>query len=340
MTYANNAALLPSAEQLESEAASWLARIDKADDSNEIEIDLDDYAARDAEFEEWISRSPGHRVALLRLISVWKRTHRLGALKSPDVAVLKQNSSRLPLRRKIIGLAAAASILIIVGLANLNFVADVPAGEEYQTAKGGQKFVDLADGSKIELNSDTKLVADISQEKRIVTLDHGEAFFEVSHDKNRPFKIIAGDQAITVLGTKFAVHRKKNSIEVAVSEGKVQIDDLTDLQENPLIILTAGDIAEAEKGGFLLVRKDLKIVLRELSWRQKFIDFDNAPLIEAAAEFNRYNHTMLVIKDTEISKIRVSGKFKTDNLEAFVRFLTNGFGFHVSRTGKEILISG
>lgn len=338
---------LPS-EKLKREAAHWLARLDKLDLFDGKSTPLDDHATQDAEFSVWLNASLSHRVALLRLISVWKRTHRLAVLKSPDVMVPAKGWISFPHVRKIVGLAVAASLLLVLTF-TMKSNQDPQADNIYQTVRGAQKIASLEDGSTIVLNSDTKLVVEMSHEERVIILERGEAFFEVAHNENRPFKIVAGDQVVTVLGTKFAVHRRgsgrSGEIEIAVTEGKVQIDILNSRHEEsslPIIrkVISKGDIAKTKQGAILIVHQGLETVARELSWREGFIIFDKMPLSEAAAEFNRYNDTVLIIKDPKIADIRVSGKFKTDNLEAFVRLLTEGFGFHVSRSDEDILISG
>lgn len=331
---------LPSAKKMDQEAANWIAKIDKSGRIEAGNIGLDEFAKEDAKFAEWLNLSISHRVALLRLLSIWQRTDKIEAIEPDSIMEMETEFQRPFYGRKIFSMAAAASIIIAITLFNLDYLNDFSSDDTYQTVKGGQEYVPLIDGSKIELNSDTKIIADISKSERVIVLERGEAFFEVFRDENRPFKIIAGDQVVTVLGTKFAVHRKENGVEVAVTEGRVQIDNLK-LPADTLssTILTAGEIAKTEQGALLVMNQGLETVGRELSWRQGYLDFEETKLLDAAEEFNRYNHRELVIKDPEIANIRVSGKFKTDNLNAFVRLLTKGSGFRVAYTENTISVS-
>lgn len=315
---------LPPAKELERDAAKWLARIDRHDDSNAMDISLDDYAAQDPEFSAWLNASPGHRVALLRLMAVWKRTHRLSALNSPGRAMPGRH--RWSARRFT---AIAASILLAVAVTI--FLTQNPADDTYETAQGTQQSVSLQDGSQIKLNSATKLVADISDMQRVVRLEQGEVFFDIARDEKRPFKIIAGDRIVTVLGTKFSVHRRGDEIEVAVIEGRVRINSAG--EEKTVI---AGDIAQTAQDDIVMVSQDMARVVRELSWRKGLVIFDRATLEEAAGEFNRYNNTKFIIEDAEVSSIRVSGSFKTNNLEGFIRLLREGFGVHITRSKDKI----
>jgi len=325
---------------LEKAAAEWLARLDTHGLFDGESVDLNDYAAQDARFAAWLNQSPSHRVALLRMISVWRRTHRLAALKSPGhITPVKSWGIGLQ-ARKILGAAIAASLLLfVIGTMNNNPESHVE--HSYQTAKGGQRIETLADGSKIILNSDTKLHVTMSARERLIVLEQGEAVFEVKRNENSPFKVVAGEQLVTVLGTKFGVHRKAGEIEIAVTEGKVKVDVLgAPAGEEPSVVMKKGDIAKTNQGTILVMSQGLETVNRELSWRQGYIIFDEMPLSEAAAEFNRYNDRMLIINDPQIADIHVSGKFKTDNLSAFVRLLTEGFGFQVTDENDEILVSG
>src|SRR5699024_4763926 len=73
----------------------------------------------------------------------------------------------------------------------------------YSTALGEQRTEKLPDGTRIVLNTQTTLQVRYSPRQREVTLQHGEAMFEVAHDARRPFKVIVGDGSVTDLGTKF-----------------------------------------------------------------------------------------------------------------------------------------
>lgn len=339
MRKAEQNAALPSAEKVELEAAKWLARIDSH--YGDRNVCLDDYASHNIEFSNWLEKSITNRVALLRLLSIWKRTGRMSALKSPNSKpeIKKVNSQPDDgLNYKRIGGFLAAACLLIVLLIGFRTYESGQDAITYQTAKGGHEVVPLIDGSKVELNSDTKFTVQMAKNERVIMLDRGEAFFEVSHDANRPFRIIAGDHTVTVLGTKFAVYRNAGEIEVAVTEGRVAIGEGTSKNAAPQTVILPGDIAKTEHGTLLVLNKGLDAVERELSWRHGYIVLDKRTLKEAAEEFSRYHKVEFVIKDQKIARMLVSGRFKSDNLEGFLRLLEEGFGFHISRLNDKISI--
>ena len=131
---------------------------------------------------------------------------------------------RRPLLSRWRPAAMAAGLALAVGLGSLVATQQLGGRRVYATELGGHATVPLADGSKIELNTDTKLRAALAEEQRTVWLDRGEAYFEVSKDPNRPFVVMAGDRKVTVLGTKFSVRRDGDRVSVAVAEGKVRVD--------------------------------------------------------------------------------------------------------------------
>ena len=334
---------IPSSEKLETEAAHWLAKLDACSFFDGEAVDLDIYASRNAEFAAWLSASVSHRVALLRLVAVWKRSQRLAVLKSPELAHTEPVGAwraKFSSPGRLFGAAVAASLLLVSAFAMIGQL-EPPTDNVHQTERGQQKTVSLADGSTVVLNSDTKFTVQMSEKERLILLEKGEAVFEVRRNESRPFKVVAADQVVTVLGTKFAVHRKAGEVEIAVTEGKVQIDTVESLKgESPPVVVRKGDIAKTDQGTVLVINQGLETVIRELSWRQGFIIFDKMPLSEAAAEFNRYNDGALIVQDPQIASIHVSGRFKTDNLAAFVRLLTEGFGFKATYLNDDILISG
>src|SRR5258708_31845445 len=96
----------------------------------------------------------------------------------------------------------------------------------YITEIGAREMVPLADGSKVELNTDTRIRTVVTKERRTVWLDRGEAYFEVVPDTSRPFVVLAGSRRITVVGTKFAVRRDGDEVQVKVPEAIVHVEAL------------------------------------------------------------------------------------------------------------------
>ena len=309
---------------IEERAALWRARQD------EPEWSQADQAALDA----WLEESTAHRVAWLRMEYGWRKVGRLSVLKG---GVAPQE--RRPLLSRWRPAAMAAGLALAVGLGSLVATQQLGGRRVYATELGGHATVPLADGSKIELNTDTKVRAALAEEQRVVWLDRGEAYFEVAKDANRPFVVIAGDRKVTVLGTKFSVRRDGDRVLVAVAEGKVRVDPLRPSAPIPPAVVTGGDVVIADEVATLVTPKSPARVESELAWRRGLLMFDKSTLGDAVDEINRYNRTKLVVEDADAAAIRITGSFEAENVDAFARLLREAFGLNVEENGDEIKIS-
>lgn len=204
------------------------------------------------------------------------------------------------------------------------------------TARGQREAVALTDGSRLTLNTATRLRTAVTPKQREVWLEQGEAFFDIAHDASRPFVVHAGRQTVTVLGTKFSLLREGDQLRVAVLEGRVQVQTA---QSRPAV-LVRDDTAVADANNVLVSKQTRQQVNAALSWLQGKLVFDQVSLAEAASQFNRYNRKQLVIADDAAAKIAIGGVFDANNAEAFARLLHVGFGLHVQVTEDVILVSG
>jgi transmembrane sensor len=291
--------------------------------------------ADEAALGQWLDEDPAHKVAFWRLEHGWAMTGRLAALRP---AARTSPARRLPAARwRPMAIAASLAALAVAVVVALGAPALRPAS--YHTAVGGRETVPLRDGSRVELNTDTRIRTAIDGHRRRVWLERGEAYFEVAHDAARPFVVDAGTRKVTVLGTRFSVRREGDRVTVAVVEGRVRVDPEGVAAEGAPRIITGGDMAIAQGPSILVAPRSGEKVARELSWRRGMLTFDQATLAEAAAEFNRYNTKTLVIADPVAAQIRVGGAFEADNVQAFARLLHSAYGLQVSETDDEVKIS-
>ncbi len=318
---------MSNAAAVEQQAALWRVRQERSSWSAE------DQQALDA----WLAESTAHRVAWLRLDYGWKRVDRLAALRAPSIGGKLVWQSRNPQRRT---LAMAAGFLLTVGLSVLGVSQWLNDGtQQYVTAVGGHETVPLRDGSRIELNTDTRVRAAVDETARRVWLDKGEAYFDIARDPARPFVVDAGDHRIVVLGTRFSVRRDQGRVEVFVEEGRVRVEAKANDKPSPPAIAMPGDRVIAEAGAMLLAPASEDKVASELSWRKGVLIFDRTSLAAAAAEFNRYNAKKLSIDDRTIADVRISGSFDATNVEAFSRLLQRAYGLRVQDQGERVAIS-
>jgi transmembrane sensor len=313
---------MKAASDIEQQAADWLARRDGDAWS----------APAQQEFDAWLQASTAHRIAWLRLNSVWRRADRLSSMHTPGQLSVPAPPRRWPLAR-VSDWRIAATLLLACALGLLLASTDIlnrPAA--YETAVGENRTVALADGSRMMLNTDTRLRARLAKGRRTVWLDAGEAYFEVAHDAGRPFVVEAGDSRVTVLGTKFSVRRDGNHVSVTVVDGRVQVSPVNTAAA-PAIV-TRDDLVVADGGAMQVSRQTAVQVDNQLGWRQGKLILDQMTLAQAAAEFNRYNRVKLVIADPAAAHMRIGGSFNVDNVDGFARLLHQGFGLKVE-TGKD-----
>jgi len=310
-----------SADETEMQAAQWLAREDRgltAEESDALDL--------------WLGASSLNKVAYLRLKAGWQRADRLAALKRPALRVSERAPVVLP------ALVAAGLVLTLAGGAWYFWPALRTAvdAKSYATAVGQKQEVRLSDGTRLELNTNTRVRASVTATVRTVTLDEGEAYFDVVHDAARPFVVYAGNRRITDLGTKFSVFRYGDDVRVTVREGRVKVEILG--QTSQPVVTDGGHEVVTKGGETLVLTKPDADIADDLSWRSGMLVFKEQTLAEAADQFNRYN-TRQILVEGNARKIRIGGSFKADNVDVFVLLLHRGFGLSVNDQGDRILVS-
>lgn len=304
-------------------AAIWIERRDR-DDWNDSD---------QAEFDVWLKASPANRAAYWRLEAAWKDTDRLAAFRPAQRPE--------PVRRvssKAFRIIAAAALLAVCGSVTAAYLL-APRERTYETALGGHRVLTLNDGSRIELNTNSVVRVIENRNYRQVSLDKGEAYFEVKHNSARPFVVITGNGRITDLGTKFLVRRDSERLQVAVLDGRVRYEENGANNRHAIAVLNAGDLAVAAAGSVTIEKRPASQLAGDLAWRRGVLVFDNTALADVAAEFNRYNSTKLVIADRASARMRIAGTFRADNLEAFVQTVQRVLMLHVEKRGDSIAVS-
>ena len=177
--------------------------------------------------------------------------------------------------------------------------------------KGGEYSLQLPDGSRIWLNSETSIRFPVCfmKDRREVYLS-GEAYFEVIADTKRPFYVQVGEVKIQVLGTAFNVsaYREDQQVEVALLRGKVGLD----LPGNEYV-LAPGEIATWNKGdGLATLRKgDVESIV---DWKTGRFNFEDMPLDKLTVKLARWYGVQFIFEDETTKEFRFSGavtKYRT-----------------------------
>jgi len=287
-----------------------------------------------AAFEAWLNEDVMHRVAFLRLEAGQERIERLVVLR--PAAQAPQSPRRWTISN-VFCVIAAVAMFAVIGLGGLYYFA--PHQQTYSTAVGGQKILKLADGSRIELNTDTVLRMATGTRDRELWLDKGEAYFQVTHDATRPFVVNMGAHRVVDLGTKFLIRRNGRETTVSLLEGKARFDVARKDKPARSVLLTPGNVATVADGTLRLSKAPSKELATELSWRRGVLILNRTTLAAAASEFNRYNSGKLIVADSATAQLTMSGAFPTNDTEAFSDAVKDIFKLHVAHRGADTVIS-
>jgi len=315
-----------TADAVQAEAGAWIARRDEGSwrDTDQAELDA------------WLAQSTAHMIAFVRLEDMWKRADRLKAL------VPRAGAGKGTLRHLVPGTlvwksVAAAAVVASVGTAALLYQSR-PTEAMYATAIGGHKLLKLADGSSIDLNTDTRLRLSVSANRVTAKLDRGEVFFRVKHDPHRLFVVLAGRHRVTDLGTEFVVRSEPNRLEVALIEGRAKLDAPDGRMQTP-VLLTPGDEITVANNLITTTKKSSRRLDEEFGWRRGMLTFENTPLADVVAEFNRYGGRKIIVADQETARIPLSASFPTDGAQSFLELAKAMLKVKIEQHGDEIVIS-
>jgi transmembrane sensor len=297
------------------------------------------------EFAEWVARSPERVEAYLqtaRLLQVlkspqvqWPTTSAaelIHASKTSPREALPLSPGAAPAGRATVrrehvfhlrlALGVAATLLLGLGVAWWR----VERPQEFTTAIGEQRSILLEDGTRVMLNTRSKLEVRLRKDQRSVRLIEGEALFDVAHDATRPFKVRASGAAFTDVGTQFNVDMRPSETTVTVIEGQVAVAEEGATQES--LLLAAADSVVITRGRAGTPQHGTNVTAA-IAWTQRQLMFERRPLSEVAAEFNRYNRERIVIESIELQGQEVTGVFQAKDPTSFLDFLSNIPGVEV-----------
>ena len=338
-------------EAIDAMAARWVTRADAGLS-----------AAEHTEFERWQSADPRHGAAVRHFTATWSRLDR----PCSAGAVLLELGRRKTGRRRL-GAAAAVAIaaggMLFVSAPRRDFEPPMMAAQPGGVRIAPETRV-LPDGSRIELKRGAEIEVDFTAALRRVALLRGEAHFQVTRDEARPFAVEADGVRVRAVGTAFSVQRGAEEIEVVVTEGRVSVEKPS---RPPATVVEAGQVPDpagvpaqtlafADAGqrvvvpartetptpSVLTVTPDEMDTL--LAWRAPRVEFSDTPLAEAIAMMNQSAETGSGLRLTidssagSVAREPVSGIFRADNSETFVRMLELSLGLQPERRGDQIIL--
>lgn len=209
---------------------------------------------------------------------------------------------------------------------------------------GRRSQIELSDGSKVWLNSGTKLVypSRFSENNREVYLE-GEAAFDVTHDKNRPFRVITDNQKIEVLGTVFNVsnYTDESAISTVLKSGSVQISYKGNsiFNSKEILKITPGTLAVYNKNTNEMNAKEVEIE-KYFSWIDGKLTFQNDNLKFIMKRLSRYYNVDIVINNEDVEKQTFSGDLDLrESAEKVIKLIkeTSNFDYSITNENKIII---
>lgn len=301
---------------MQAQAAQWFARLQSKDCSD---------AERRASWR-WRAQSPAHEAAFRRTEALWQQC--LGIRADPALAEGLRQVERGDRWRTRQGrywprlLAAAAVVGVLSLLAPRLWQAAEPP-VRYQTAIGEQRTVALPDGSIVVLDTSTTMMARYTGKFRQISLETGQASFNVTRDTSRPFHVQAAGGSVTALGTEFVVRVEPAAGAAAVTllAGRVRVEapSVGGSQRHAPATLAAGQqIRYGQAGQWVTTQVDLEVAT---AWIRGSVHAEDWRLADLLSEMNRYSSTQLLLADPGLSELRITGVFRTGDPRSLQRVL-------------------
>lgn len=239
----------------------------------------------------------------------------------------------------------AAAVILVIGFTFIFYQYqnlqsnDLNIQNMVQTDESGQKVIELTDGSKVWLNRNSELLYPESFEGETRTIYlKGEAFFEVTPDKNKPFIVHSGSSKTTVLGTSFNLraYSKEDEVKLTVVTGKVAFT-LADDKEG--VIVTPGDAA--------VLFNDTKLIsqyrnedVNFLSWKTRQLQFDDSPMGQLIQSLENHYNIDIEVEQSETLNCRFTGDFQQTDIESAIKVITRATGTSYTVSEGQYLIKG
>lgn len=358
----------PNAQILE-EAAAWFVEFQEGGVALE---------AREA-FAIWLKASPEHVRAYLKVSGTFDELGRLGRHRTGDAEALIQTAlasgnvvslsraapddalqasrvlageaPRAPRRSFARGFARAARVAVLaVAIGALGYWL-YSQRVMYSTGTGEQRIVNLADGSTIELDAQSRIRVRLTDHDRVVDLLEGQALFHVAKDTQRPFRVKSGGTTVRAVGTQFDVNRQPNDTVVTVLEGRVAIARTPDAGASAAAERAASSTVSIEAAPLYASAGEQVIVTAQAAsrsahpdvaaataWRERKLVFSSSPLPVVVGEYNRYHEKRLRVADPALADFKISGIFSAADAASLIAFLRAQSNIDVEERESEIVL--
>lgn len=240
-------------------------------------------------------------------------------------------------------IAAAISVLVIVAL--IAFYTG-PSGQTPRVRelaiitkanlKGQKSTIVLPDGSVVRLNANSKISfpEKFSPDIRAVSLQ-GEAYFEVTHDRSKPFVVTTGEATTTVLGTSFNIKgQNEKNIVITLVTGKIKVST-----EKEALLLKPNQQAVVGKSSARIDTSSVDVT-RFIEWKDNILAFDQTPLVEAIEMLEDWYGVEIELKNQALGSCRITGRYEAESLENVMKSLQFILKGEYVFDGQKVTLSG
>ncbi|MGD8175164.1 FecR family protein [Marinimicrobium sp. ARAG 43.8] len=335
-----NVYALHTEAQIEEEASLWVARLDRGLSEEET-----------AQLRDWLALSPAHRAMFLEMAHLCDRMDSLTVLS--ELFDAPSSAPRVRFARVAGWAVAACFVLAMVAGPLLNSFAPQrwmesgsgtvsqagPDDVVYETGVGAHSTVSLPDGTRLRLNTNTRVEVTYTVEERLLDLRQGEIHVEVAHNPDRPLRVRAAGQVVEAVGTAFNVYLKDDdNFDVIVTEGRVRVKPLDVpgassglASPMPRELIQGQKLAIRARQATVVEQMDSAKINDELSWRDGTLVFRGETLREALDEVSRYTSARFEITDPAIADVRIAGLYKAGDVDGLLLALKENFNIEHQR---------
>jgi len=295
--------------------------------------------------EQWISSNDANRIYFGHFKSIWEESKKLAMVSEANEEEAWQhfkNRIQAPQKKDTVKpmkrmgwMRVAAVFVLVIGAAFLVYTLNNKPAPQNLTASSGNSVLKdtLSDGSVVTLNKRSSLTYPdrFKGATRTVALK-GEAFFDVTPDKEKPFTIQVNDVIVKVVGTSFNIRADSGNTEVIVETGIVQVT-----HKGRTVELRPGEkLVVPEKDTALAVQKEADQLYNY--YRSREFVCDNTPLWKLVDVLNKAYNTQIVIERNELRGLHLNATFSNESLDRILEIISLTFGIEVEKKQDRIIL--
>lgn len=322
--------MLPEITAMSDQAINWIILLHSG---NATQEDTDNA-------QQWRKRSLAHEAAYREALLLWQDMGSVMEAEATqtDVSLVIDNETITSRYRigpgYLVSVVVAAMLLILI--MPFSRYAD-QWQSDYHTDVGGQQRVTLADGSVIQLNTDSALSIQYQPNRRLIKLHRGQAIFTVSTDPRRPFEVMTKNTLVTALGTIFEVWDHNDETRVTVLEHAVQLSTLDHATAKQSVRIDSGQqIRYHHATG--IHHTEAADIAQNSAWQRGKLIFKNQALADVIVELERYFPGRIFITNKKIRALKVSGVFPVQTPPEALEMIENTLAIEITHFSPWVIL--